>query len=79
MEDEDITSTPQQNELFHLTVRNFVNDKSSHRQVLADSYLSPSLADIDKWVEGRGLLDDMPQRVHIMDFIWTHYCNCKCS
>ncbi len=76
---EDIAPTSQQNKLFQLTIRNFVNDKSSHRQVLADSYLSPAFADIDKWVQDKELPDELPRRVHIMDFIWNHYCTCNCS
>ena len=71
--------TSQQDELFNLTVRNFVNTAPSHRQVLAKSYLLLTLADIDKWTEGKDLPDDLPKRAHIMDFIWTHYCRCKCS
>ena len=76
---EPVVPTPQQNELFHLTVRNFVNTAPSHRQVLIDSRLSLAGADIDKWAEGRELPDDMALRVHIMDFIWNHYCKCRCS
>lgn len=78
MNDDDIVHTPQANELFRLTIRNFVNTASGHRHVLMASYLSLAPEDIDKWVEGRDLPDDMPLRVHIMDFIWTHYCNCNC-
>jgi hypothetical protein len=71
--------TPQQNELFHLTVRNFVNTASSHRQVLVDCRLSLAGEDIDKWTEGQNLPASLARRGCIMDFIWNHYCNCRCS
>ena len=76
---ENITPTPQQDELFHLTVRNFINTAKSHWQVLAKSHLALAHDEIDKWVQGQNLPTDMPRRVQIMDFIWTHYCNCKCN
>ncbi len=78
MKDLLITPTPQQNELFHLTVRNFVNTASGHRRLLMVSSLSLAPEEIDKWVQGKDLPDDMTKRVHIIDFIWNHYCNCTC-
>ncbi len=71
--------TPQQNELFQLTVRNFVNTAPSHRQALIDCRLSLAGADIDKWTEGLDLPTDLARRVHIVDWIWNHYCTCKCA
>ena len=73
-----ITPTLQQDELFHMIIRNFVNTALSHRQVLADSWLSLSFADVDKWVRGEDL-PELSKRPRILDFIWTHYSNCKCS
>lgn len=76
---QDINPTHQEDELFHLTVRNFVNSAPRHRRILAESRLLPTYIDIDKWVEGQGLPEDISRRVQVMDFIWTHYCHCKYS
>lgn len=70
--------TPQQNELFHLTVKNFVDTAKSHRRVLANSWLSLALADIDNWSKGENL-PELSKRAGVMGFIWNHNCNCKCS
>ncbi|GEM_PF-3911310 len=71
--------TSQQDELFRLVVRNFVNTAPNHWQVLVDSYLSPVLIDIDKWIEGKDLPAEMSKRIHIINFIWNHWSNCKCN
>lgn len=76
---ENTKPTPRQNYLFQITIKNFVDTAKSHRQVLIDRCFAINGKDIDKWVQGRELSGDMSQRIHIMDFIWTHYCNCKCG
>ena len=79
MDDFNITSpTPQQDNSFSLTISDFLNRAPNHRQVLADSRFSVAPGDIDGWVEKKDL-PELSKRVNIMDFIWNHYCNCKCS
>lgn len=71
--------TPAMDELFRISVAHFLEDKPSHRQVLIGCRLSLAGVDIDKWVQGQDLPADMPRRVHIMDWIWNHNCNCRCA
>lgn len=78
MADEDFTPTPQQDDLFYLVVSNFLNKAASHHRVLADSRFSVTSIDMDKWVEKKDL-PKISERTDIMDFIWNHYCNCKCG
>lgn len=78
MEVEDVTPTPQQDELFQLTISSFIKMAPSHRQILVDSRFSVALADINKWQKKEDL-PELSKRSHLMDFIWTHYCDCKCD
>lgn len=71
------TPTPQQDDLFQSIISNFINMAPSHRQVLVQSRFGMNLADIDKWQKKEDL-PDLSRRSRIMDFIWIHYCDCKC-
>lgn len=76
---EKVVPTLQQDELFYLTVKNFVHKAPSHQQLLWRSYLSLTFSEILNWVENEELPFDGAKRVHVMDFIWNHNCHCKCS
>jgi len=75
--DETVPTTAQE-ELFRVSVNNFVNRASNHRKVLAGSRFSPAPEDIDKWIDSK----DLPELIwmsRIMDFIWSHRCNFSCN
>jgi len=76
--DEIIVPTSAQDELFRMAVRNFVNSAPNHRKVLASSRFSPTIVDIDNWIDGKDL-PELTMRSWMMDFIWNHYCNCTCN
>lgn len=75
------TKMTPQDELFLLHVKNFVNDRSDHRQWL-NMWLSMRLPDIwsniDSWLEGKNF-PELTVQSRIMDAIWTHYCDCRCK
>ncbi|HEY4474626.1 MAG TPA: hypothetical protein VJC06_01745 [Candidatus Paceibacterota bacterium] len=75
--DETVPTTAQE-EQFRTAVRNFVKRAPNHRQVLADSRFSPAPENIDNWIGGKDL-PELTWMSRIMDFIWSHRCNCSCN
>ena len=73
--------TAEQDKLFLISIKNFVNEKLEHRSWLIKLMTDrmPEIpADIDSWVAGR----NFPQiqiRLRITGAIWNHNCNCKCK
>lgn len=76
--DEPVQPTREQDELFILHVKNFLEARPSHQRVLADAFLL-ALPTVERWSRGRNLPDSLSLRVRVMGWIWNHNCKCECS
>lgn len=68
--------TQKQDELFLLSIRNFVADSDKHPALLFDSYLHINASEFNDWLDGKNL-PETGIRVRVMDFIWTHHSYCS--
>jgi len=73
-----LEANSKQRELFKVFVKNFIDAKLSHKQMLGD-YFEESLLTVGQWATGELVPNTPPSRIHIMDYIWNHDWNCRCS
>lgn len=72
--------TPQ-DEQFQLSVRNFINERPTHRQWLGQllaERMPEITAEIDSWIEGRNF-PEMYIRMRIINAFINHRCACACN
>lgn len=69
-----------QKQLFYTTMQNFIiksGKSEKHREILKERFPIIDNMAIDTWLKER-CFPLVRIRVLIMDFIWTHNCNCQC-
>lgn len=70
--------TPKQEELFLVSIRNFLAKSDKHPLLLANSHLNIPVESFNDWINAKNL-PEVAIRTRVIDFIWTHNCSCTCK